>query len=86
MVGDSYAIATSRLPLAVLPHSVDADHRAPRSGVRGDRDLAILRDRLTSPHFAVPRKEAAMLDVILIAVGTGAFVLAIVYAFACEKL
>ena len=85
MVGDSYAIATSRLPLAVLPHSVDAHHRAPRSGVRGDRDLAILRDRLTSP-LAVPRKEAAMLDVILIAVGTGAFVLAIAYAFACEKL
>jgi hypothetical protein len=31
-------------------------------------------------------RKAAMLDVILIAVGTGAFVLAVAYAYACEKL
>jgi hypothetical protein len=34
----------------------------------------------------ISRKEAAMLDVILIAVGLGMFALAIAYAYACEKL
>jgi hypothetical protein len=32
------------------------------------------------------RKEQTMLDVIMIAVGVGTFVLAIAYAYACEKL
>jgi hypothetical protein len=32
------------------------------------------------------RKEASMLDVIMIAVGLGTFVLAIAYAYACDKL
>lgn len=59
---------------------------SPRSGDRRHRHLAIARDRLGRSCAATPREEAAMLDIILIAVGAGTFVLAIAYAYACDKL
>ena len=34
----------------------------------------------------VPNREPLMLDIILIVVGCGSFVLAIAYAYACDRL
>ncbi|MGB9045566.1 MAG: hypothetical protein WCC81_24290 [Pseudolabrys sp.] len=48
--------------------------------------IFIARDLRGRSPQNIPEKEATMLDVILLALGLGFFVLSIGYAYACDRL
>jgi hypothetical protein len=64
--------------------------RSPIEKICGNRQLSRYRDGLPSQRMEAPatpcRKEHAMLDLVLLALGLGFFALSVAYAYGCERL